>query len=402
MHNLYKDKPAFPVEWEYDAFGNMSTSLSQGIPSNFTPKVMFQYLVQNISDDMPPEYSPIFATSHDMFWQLQFGRIEPNSLAIYLSAVPNELETFDPSAWDQRKKYTAKLFLRNPITNKFIVKKDFGDLKLDASSTTWGLNMCEKSELRTKQVLVGVEFDKPMNDIMPLVTNVTKDSIPQDLHEAWIAHLDDPSHGDVQFSVQGKIIRASSKILSVRSEYFRKLFNGEDILGKAKTEKSDFISTLPETPGPSTLNTDQSTTPTKSWALESPIDVPDFLNSTFKEMLRFFYTNKVEFSKRGTTTPTSPLSMYEIAVHYQVEDLKRRAKLALFQRINIATAATYLFGPAAAYPELKEYLMGFVLKNFEKVRESENFKGIISNPAEHPVYVEIVTELFSHLSSPKW
>ncbi|CAG8539111.1 5900_t:CDS:2 [Ambispora leptoticha] len=351
-------------------------------------KVTFQYLVQNISDDMSPVYSPIFATSDDMFWQLQFGRTEPNNLAIYLSAIPNEQEKLDANAWELRKKYTAKLFLKNSLTNKFIVKLDFGDIKFNAFSTTWGLNMCEKSELRSNQVVVGVEFDKPQDDIVSLATTVTKESNPKDLYDAWNALLDDPLHGDVQFSVQGNIIYANSKILAIRSSYFKQLLE-QDVVSDSSSvseSQSPISSTseqkLPETP----IGTHSTETVNKK--------------NSLPKMLRFLYTNKVEFSKRANA-PTSPLSMYQIADNYQIDDLKRRARLALFQRLNIQTAATYLFGAASQFPELKEFILEFVLSNFEKVRESEAFKTIISDPASNPLYVEIVTELFGKLASPK-
>ncbi|CAG8491239.1 6423_t:CDS:2 [Ambispora gerdemannii] len=316
-------------------------------------KVTFQYLVQNISDDMSPVYSPIFATSDNMFWQLQFGRTEPNYLAIYLSAIPNEQETLDADAWELRKKYTAKLFLKNSLTNKFIVKLDFEDIKFDAISTTWGLNMCEKSELRNNQVIVGVEFDKPQDDLVSLATSVNKESIPKDLHEAWNALLDDPLHGDVQFSVQGKIIHANSKILTIRSSYFKKL--------------------LEQGEGSDSSSTSESQTPTSTSEQKLP-ETPIGTNST--------------------ETVTKKNTLQKIADKYQIDDLKRCARLALFQRVNIQTAATYLFGAASQFSELKEFILEFVLSNFEKVRESETFKTIISDPASHPLYVEIVTELF--------
>jgi len=125
------------------------------------------------------------------------------------------------------------------------------------------------------------------------------------------------------------------------------------------------------------------------------IAVTDFHPATFLEMLRFLYTNKVTFNKTADSPHTSSMELFRIADKYLIEELRHRAKSRIFDDLSIQNAAETLFGTEWKYPELKDHIVKYVVRNIVDVRESDGFKNVMANASTYTNFSEIMLEIFS-------
>ncbi|KAG9298814.1 hypothetical protein G9A89_015835 [Geosiphon pyriformis] len=361
--------------------------------SAFKTKSSFEFLLTGISALTATVYSPPFGTSHDMFWQLEFipsSSEEPDYCAAFLFAIPNHDEANTNSTWTRRSNLSAKLFLKNPRSNTVFKKTPVKMNSFSAKLSGWGWEAFYKKATLPDQVIFGVEFEKVeiglVSQKWPLPSNPNPcNHVPEDLVRAWEGQLNNPQSADVQFSVQGKVIYANSAILATRSKYFRQIFQG------TWAESSDQSCLT----SPSTVPDIRLIKPSK---FTHNIDVPDFHDETFLEMLRFLYTNRVSFcDSKEDYSHTTALDMFCIADKYLIDDLRQHAKMEIFKDSNVNDAAEFLFGTAWKYPELKEQAMKFVVSNFTNVRQTASFKNILANPSEYPAYNDLMNEILEEL-----
>ncbi|CAG8465017.1 2127_t:CDS:2 [Ambispora leptoticha] len=371
----------------------------------FKTKSSYEFLLSGISTLTSTIYSPPFGTSHDMFWQLEFipsSSEEPDYCAAFLFAIPNHEEANTNSTWARRNNLSAKLFLKNPRNNALYKKTPVKMNSFSAKLSGWGWEAFYKKATLPDQVIFGVEFEKVeiglVSQKWPLPSNPHPyNHVPDDLVRAWEGQLNNPQSADVQFSVQGKIIYANSAILSQRSKYFRQIFQG------SWAESAD-NNTIVRSATPTIISANASAIiPADAHLVNQSkfahnIDVPDFHDETFLEMLRFLYTNRVAFTDtKDEDTHTTALDMFCIADKYLIDDLRQLAKLDIFKDSNVNDAAEFLFGTAWKYPELKEQAMKFVVSNFVAVRQTASFKNILANPNEYPAYTDLMNEIFEEL-----
>ncbi|CAG8505731.1 6528_t:CDS:2 [Acaulospora morrowiae] len=363
--------------------------------SVFKTKCCYEFLISNVSkiNTTVSVYSPPFATSHDMFWQLEFIPLsseEPEHCAAFLYAIPNHEEANCTGLWTRRNALTAKIYLKNAKNNAYFKKQSVKMNSFSAKLSGWGWEAFFSKANLPDHVLIGVEFDRAEMGLVsqkwPLPSNPQlHEPVPQDLIKAWEGQLNNPTTSDCIFNVRGELIYANSAILSARSKYFEPLFKGKWL--ESDPTKQEYQHTILK----EKRNIDSSIS-----KYSHVIEVTDFHHQTFLEMLRFLYTNKVTFVEIGDSKVT-PLDLFKIADKYLIDDLRQHAKSEIFKNLKIDDAAEFLFGTAWKYPELKEETMKYVVLNFVAVRQTSAFKNILADPSNYPSYAELLNELLAEL-----
>ncbi|CAG8597058.1 1161_t:CDS:2, partial [Paraglomus occultum] len=378
-------------------------------------KSTFEFTLMNPTKLAKPLYTPPFATASHMFWQLRF---DPKFVddgdeycSVFLGAIPSIQEAENTiSAWAKRSKLSAKLFLKNANTGAEIDKYAMTMSNYSAKEHTWGRRkFCRKSILPQDKVILGVEFDKAEIGYIRHTTPLPGEVYPKDLAEAWQGQLNQPEVVDVEFNVDGQIIYASSGILSKRSEYFQRMFGGQWSESTSATKNERPLAEPPASMSSlslaqDTVMHDANAEPELGNANQMPacehnyryrIAVTDFHPATFLEMLRFLYTNKVTFNKTADSPHTSSMELFRIADKYLIEELRHRAKSRIFDDLSVQNAAETLFGTEWKYPELKDHIIKYVVRNIGDVRESDGFKNVMANASTYTNFSEIMLEIFS-------
>ncbi|CAG8568009.1 11124_t:CDS:2 [Gigaspora margarita] len=361
-------------------------------------------------------YSPAFSTSYNCFWQLQLKKCKeyPKYYSLTLNAIPNPDESISSSTWDDRARFSATLFMHNPS-----LTLEHGPLG-DASSKDYEFGIEKfvhsKNFPETGDVTIGVwiddtklENEKPEYHCLP-----TK-PWPKDIIDAWYEELNQPDISDVQFNLSETTIFARSSILTKRSEYFRKIIEGSWIEGSQRgpqrssqqnnydNQRSVKNNTTKE-PGnespPSELSNDEvrlngekDTSPQEGKKYQ--INVPDIHQETFMELLRFLYTNYVEFD--SNSLHRRPIDIFIVADKYLVIELRQIAKSKIFNELTVDNAAEFLFGVVWQWSDLKSDVMKYVASEFQKVRKTDGFKRIFRNSTDYPAGMEIMSELLKLL-----
>ena|SRR5581483_6333441 len=197
---------------------------------------------------------------------------------------------------------------------------------------------------------------------------------PKKFLKIWEEELNIRESNDTQFNLKDGVIYARKSILSKRSEYFRRLFQG----GWSESNKSF-------------LQKNKSNS-------HYVINIPDISYSTFKEMLRYLYTDEISFNNINCT----PLEIFKIADKYLITSLREIARVEIYKNLTLNNAMYILFSEAWKWSDLKEDVVGFIVLNFEKVRETVEYKGLASEYKSHPAGIEIMYEIVGKLIPRKY
>jgi hypothetical protein len=234
-----------------------------------------------------------------------------------------------------------------------------------------------KKDTLKDPITFGIKFQDFKSLIMQSpTTSFWNQQLPDNLRNAWEKQFERPDMSDVRFIVNGKSFFASSTIISQRSSYFTNVFSGQWL--ETNYYKDVNANVTRSTLDMKTLHT----TDSKSYHLpfKYTVKIPDFHHETFRELLRYFYTNEVIFNiENETTSPSSPYNILLIADKYLVTDLCEIAKAEVLRTLTIENSAMILFSSAGMWPDLKEKVLEFVIKNFCKVRETSGFEYVMDN-----------------------
>ncbi|CAB4441908.1 unnamed protein product [Rhizophagus irregularis] len=354
---------------------------------NFVPECTFEYTVSNVGNLSSEVYTPNFATTAELYWQLEFAQTTIKSIrtySVYLWAIENPEEQYTETLWPCRNKLMVKLYLKDPKTQKLIKSQVY--LKLGLSKKYPGIGTDEFYSVSASRfpddIIIGVQFSK--NEVSPViqVDPFPEGNIPDDLVEAWSAQLDKTESADVRFDVQDKTIYASSTILSKRSEYFQKFFQG----GWAESQVENSLSNQPILESESLPN------------ISYHIKITDFDATTFYEMLRFLYTNQLRFNHLAKHK-ISPLQVFCIADKYLLTELRQKAKCEVLRDLNINNVAEGLFTIAYKWPELKDPFLKFFIENVSSVRQTSGFDAILTNPTDYPGFKELFKEILTAITT---
>jgi hypothetical protein len=328
-------------------------------------------------------------------------------------------------------------------------KLNFGKLEnYNARSPVWGFTkFCKKDRLpKEGEITIGVRFNKVKYETEKIATPLPSQPFPQDLLKAWKLELDQPNISDVQFNFNDfddKTIHARSSILIERSEYFRCMFQQDKWSESKYTTNSSTTKALI----PSTKSYSSTISTKKSWnnlfdlysmyrrikTIKSPsassktpmttsvtspfgtsctiiyggdntsikvpkkyiVNVSDFHPDTFKAMLKFLYTNQVEFYPNSLYK--RPIDLFIIADKYLITELRDRSKSKILKDLKPDNAVEMLFNIDWLWPDLKEMIMKYVVKKWEIVRETDKFKEILEKPQDYPNSKELVEEIMERV-----
>ncbi|CAG8503941.1 7282_t:CDS:2 [Paraglomus occultum] len=371
-------------------------------------KCLFEFTLYNISKLQGDIYSPPFATSSDMYWQLVFNRSahdHPKYCSLGLRAIPNPEEEHESGVWTKRGTLSAIIFVKDPRTLKRI---DYGEAELNGFTATrrgygWK-DFCNSSDLPShEEVTFGVEFTSGEVSSLPQDSTLPSKTFPKDLTEAWLDKLNVPECADVQFNINDHVIYADSVILSKRSEYFQKFFGGEWSENRRKSirryptrSSRDHSDRSLESKTAVSMN-DVVATNGKTAGYQFEIDIPDYHHLTFLEMLRFLYTDQVTFSKRKDSHQTC-MELFDIADKYLIADLRQRAKAKILQEISPNNATEILFNFSWKWPDLKEEVMKYAIEHWQQVIRTSTYKAFKNNPAVYPMSSEVLIELLDRFT----
>ncbi|CAG8487471.1 4341_t:CDS:2 [Ambispora leptoticha] len=334
-----------------------------------------------VSDSSKKTWSPPFATSPGRFWQLHYRAHSQDShdnCTIALAAIPNEQEVQLPAAWNERNKLTGTLYFKENALigfGKIIpqpIQMDRYSLELRALGFSH-----PRSEL-PESFIIGVQFNNVQDTCKSMKYPFPTKPIPSSLVDAWAAELNKPSTADVQFMVQGQAIYANSSILCQRSEYFRNFL-------RSKWAESNSISNNNVTNDNPTVNT---------------INNNDFHPATFAEMLRFLYTDQVNFDDDSSqeSSARTALAILEISDKYLIGELRQRAKERIISSLTAENSAEFLFAQAWKWPDVKKGVFDYVVRNFNDVRKSEGFQRIRANFEAYPMAAGLFADILNAVS----
>ncbi|CAJ0748193.1 486_t:CDS:2, partial [Entrophospora sp. SA101] len=352
---------------------------------SFKARSNFEFALINFNNSATKVYSPPFATSFDTFWQLKFkptSKENPEYCSVYLVAIPSHEEGGKTSIWTNRATYSANIYIKHPETFLEIKKATLDTTKFSAIKPLRGWNrFCKKQLLPSDQIILGIEFDKTefgTRDEKPIFPGNGK-PFPDDLVTAWTDQLNKAEYADVEFIVQDKSIYANTAILTKRSEYFQRMFEGKWMESITQNQNDD-----------NNNNLDSSTGANNN--IVNDIDRTNhIIQESSTKMLRFLYTNRVTFGPKDS--PTSAVNLFKIADKYLIENLQQHAKVKLCRGVNINNAAEFLFSTAWQYDELRDHVMNYVVQNFQSVSKTEGFKIITSNTSKYPLFHDLLTEI---------
>ncbi|CAG8635982.1 277_t:CDS:2 [Ambispora leptoticha] len=325
---------------------------------------LHEFTINNILNVSTELYSPPFATSSEMFWQLRFvseSTKHPQYCELFLFAIPNEHEKKGQGVWERRNSCAAYIYIKNS-TQGYIAKKAI-EKQFSCAEQSWGSRKFCKRSLLPPNIIIGVEFDKCQTSTQKQKSPFPPESTSKDLVKAWYRQLNNPQMADLKLVVQGQAIYASSCILSARSEYFCQMLKGTWM---ESIQSDGFIT----------------------------IEITDFTPSVVLQMLEFLYTNKVSLG--NVPTPMETLVSI-IADKYLIKELRSICYLKIMDELTVDDAAEILFSSGWKWDDLKADLMKFVVKNFTKVRETPGFYQIMQNSADYPNFAEILGEIHSSL-----
>ncbi|CAG8562583.1 5806_t:CDS:2, partial [Scutellospora calospora] len=187
-------------------------------------------------------YSPPFATSENMFWQLKFDpecQEHPEYCSFWLVALPNPQENVSTDLWIGRSEYYATCFIKNP--NK---EMEFGQLKnYNIRSCLYGFaKFIEKSKLPKEGYLtIGVRFNKIKFSTERSTQLFPSPEFPLELIKVWKSECNKSSISDVQFNFpnhENKSVYARSTILKERSVYFKAMLQ-QGVWNESQISESD-------------------------------------------------------------------------------------------------------------------------------------------------------------------
>ncbi|KAG9287296.1 hypothetical protein G9A89_008926 [Geosiphon pyriformis] len=338
--------------------------------------------------------TPPFATGDNLFWQLEYCETYPNEpecFVVRLHVIPNEDELESILPWARRHELCATIYVINVHSEGN--QQYVGKLALEMDKLTPDMKyrgfFYKKAKL-AHNFLIGVTFSEFQTEARLVEGPFPNRKVPQDLIDAWLGEVNKQETVDVQFNVGGHIVYASSGVLGKRSEYFRNFF-------LRKWAESDEGMSSPSTANIRTRSKkklspikDTVSEPSENGSsIKYTVNIPDFEYDTFLAMLRFLYTDNPNFSDEDGS-PTSPLALMAISDKYLVVELRERAKEKLLKILNEDNAARILFDAAWKWPDVKEIVIDYVVRNFAKVRETPSFLNI---DEAHPMAAKLLMQI---------
>ncbi|KAG9304808.1 hypothetical protein G9A89_016838 [Geosiphon pyriformis] len=373
-------------------------------------RAKFEFEVMNSSREY---FSQTFSSAPNMFWQLTWAQDnmdDSGEWGVFLHAVRNQEEMDSAGVWSERSNLQIVLYVTEISSNAKILEETLDHVEYSVGQTGWGRQLRILSNSNNfisylflsatgftlslanipKQVCVGVIFGQISAHGGKITPPLPRPLIPRDLITAWAESLGHEHCSDVRFSVRDQYIYSNSIILSQRSEYFRRLFEGnwrETTLSLSAIVRKP----KPLSPHKALVHPNSMSDSTTNVHIKYPIEVPDFEYETFFAMLHFLYTNEIRFGQEDSET--SALKILAVSDKYLIHELRNRAKNRITSELNCENVSKLFFSEAWKWPDLKKVVFEYIIDNFEVVRRSDGFKRMRSECKDHMMANELLFEL---------
>ncbi|GES75728.1 BTB/POZ protein [Rhizophagus clarus] len=323
-------------------------------------KAIFEFTFpDNALNDDHPVFSPPFATSNDTFWQLKFYKADPDNRAysvLYLIAIPNHEEALTTGTWEKRAKLSVMLYIKSEQYEKFNpIKTD----KYSVRSYSW------------------VESNQVNSEI------IFSNQVSKELMSTWIGQINNIENANIQLNFNDGFILTHKSILIKRSEYFRKFFHDAKET-KEKKRKLDTTTTTATT----TTTTTSNTTMNQNFVI---INIPDYPRQTFHEVIKFMYTDKIEFNN------IIPFEIFKIADYYLIPDLRQKARIEIYKRLHFDNVVKVLFSEGYKWKDLKDDMVDYIVSHFDKIKDTPEYKLLAVDNRGHPAIVVLMQEIIANL-----
>ncbi|CAG8524019.1 8171_t:CDS:2 [Acaulospora morrowiae] len=376
----------------------------------FASRLTFEFTINNVKQLNDPVYSPPFGTSSDVFWQLKFIPVNvehPAYCSLFLVALLNKEESTSTNVGRRQHILPAMIYLKDPTPDLIVLDHRNGlavpylkkclvthDKFTFKKPQRGAAQLFPRSKL-PNDIIIGVGFlaVQWQSQKIPVPFPVTSTS--NDLISAWEEQLNRRDIVDVQFNIDGHQIYASSSLLSKRSMYFARLFRqqwAESMIQSQGSTCSEQQS-VPRKFTPDASCTPSTTQETETYSpIRYNIEVTDFNHTTFLTMLRFLYTGRASPVNQSEVARDNVLEVFAIADKYLISELRQRAMAKIYRDLTPETAGDILFGWAWKWSDLKELVTNYVIKNFGKIRRTQEWKCI---GKRYPNSAELMEETLS-------
>ncbi|KAG9285028.1 hypothetical protein G9A89_009838 [Geosiphon pyriformis] len=365
----------------------------------------FEFNVENKCSEYK---SPRFYTSENLSWCLEYfkGRrkADQDELgALYLRAIPNQNEIYSRLAFEQRRdSSTARIYVKKEGLTEYSNSSpdssgdsDFTMIDISHYIKMRSFSMSSQAQgfyfkkVNAKaKVRIGVEFGNM--SIKKDLTTVDCSSNGSLKTDALLNFLNDKDKSDVAFIFGEEVVYANSGILAARSVYFRQLFFGEwaESIKYAKRNQDDLDRQETE------MKFEESVSEMKFM-----VHITDFMIETFSEMLRFLYTETIEFNEM-TGSPTSPINMFIISDKYFLNELRNLAKAKIIWQFQTDTIIDFLFDLGYKWEDVKAEIIHFIHENDFAVLNNGGIAKICILGAVDEVSQNVMKDLLEELLLP--
>ncbi|CAG8481532.1 10657_t:CDS:2 [Acaulospora morrowiae] len=252
-------------------------------------------------------------------------------------------------------------------------------------------------------ILVGVHLCVIESDdehVIRPTKHIVANKIPRDLATVWAEELLNPATANVRFKVRDRYIYASSSILSKRSQYFQVMLEGNWTECRYSRRNTSFNSTQSlyssQSSELSSMDDRELLDLDGTRKFEYEIEITDFAYTTVLQMLKFIYTGQLTIGCWDNIW-----DIYSIADKYLITDLKDVIKRGILEEIKVENAAEILYGKAWRWPDLKESIMEYTIRNFPSIRKTEGYNRIVKNQSEYPMFLELNSDiLLAYFNNP--
>ncbi|RUP48387.1 hypothetical protein BC936DRAFT_144639 [Jimgerdemannia flammicorona] len=303
-----------------------------------------------------PHKSPTEYTSEKDGWSatlriysLAKSRKRQEFMSVYLSAEPDKN---NPNGFRERKNVEFTVLFRSVATNEIVLVKHTPKTH-DFLSTTevFGFeNFCRLNAVdEYDDLAIEVRISRPMPELHPY---------------EFVDFLFTLRPVDVRFNVNGQLIGANKEILASRSDYFRSMFTCG--LKESQEDPEGVV-----------------------------VHVPNTSEPAFKAMLWFLYTGLLNLE---SFPGANERDVFHLADMYQLDKLTELLKWEIIWDLTPETAFRCLLEFAHAYPSLKKLVLDYVVGNFDAIRRTDEFAGLMEDHDDIEYFGEVMTEIMRLLN----
>ncbi|RUP45290.1 BTB/POZ protein [Jimgerdemannia flammicorona] len=285
-------------------------------------------------------------------WSLMFCPDGAKNSTKGFVAVSVRAEQRNPmEAFCVRSNVQITLLCWSASSKKLLANKTFKS-DFSSSSSSWG-----DPDFCKQEILIQPPGDEGITIEAKLLYEMPANKPLETLFELMMSNL------DVDFNVNGQIIKADKNIITSRCDYFKAMFSSGMMENQIKGENAT-------------------------------VEITDTTAPCFRAMLWFLYSG---FLDPHRFTGATLRDLYCLSDKYQISELTTEVENRIMQELTPATALEILLDWAHVYPPLRKSVVEYVLKNVNAIRKCENFEEVMERCDEVEVFRELVMEIVTIL-----